>query len=151
MYWIDSADATIYAFDFDADHGRISNKRVFANFKIPGSTQVPNGLCVDVDGCTWTAMYQGGRVIRLSPQGQIILEIRVPVWRVTCLCFGGEEMDELFVTSGELDFKDKSHRLQYAQDGNVFRLKLPGVKGIPKNRFGQLGGLSQDFAFLRST
>jgi sugar lactone lactonase YvrE len=64
-------------------------------------------------------MYEGGRVLRISPQGRIVKQIKVPAWRVSCPCFGGRNMDELFLTSIELDSADEDHKREYGQDGNV--------------------------------
>jgi sugar lactone lactonase YvrE len=151
MYWTDSVDATIYAFDFSIEQGTISNRRVFVRFDdtLHGkTTEVPDGLCVDAEGCVWTAMYEGGRVLRISPQGRIVKQIKVPAWRVSCPCFGGRNMDELFLTSIELDSGDEDHKREYGQDGNVLRIRIPGVDGLPKNRFGQAGGLNLELFSL---
>lgn len=146
MYWTDSVDATIYNFDFLVEEGTISNRRLLITFTetlARKTTEVPDGLCVDTEGCVWTAMYEGGRVLRLSPDGEILMQINVPAWRVSCPCFGGSHMDELFLASIELDAEDKENRMKYGQDGNVLCVKLAGLKGLPKHRFGQVGGLDQ--------
>jgi hypothetical protein len=47
-------NATIYAFDFSIEQGTISNRRVFVRFDdtLHGkTTEVPDGLCVDAEGC----------------------------------------------------------------------------------------------------
>jgi sugar lactone lactonase YvrE len=129
MYWTDSPDKTIYAFDFDADTGAISNRRPF--FIMPadnryGENAVPDGHCIDAEGYMWTALHDGARVLRISPEGEIVAEIKVPTKHVTCPCFVGEE---LFITSGG-GGDDPVDELA----GSVFMINV-GVRGLAKFKF----------------
>jgi len=40
----------IYAYDYD--DGNLSNRRVFADARAQG---LPDGLCIDSEGCVWSA------------------------------------------------------------------------------------------------
>ncbi|KAJ9635334.1 uncharacterized protein PV06_09381 [Exophiala oligosperma] len=126
MYFADSHDRTVWAFDFDAESGSISNKRAFY---IHDGEAVPDGLAVDADGNVWLALWEGYAVLQISPEGEVIRKIDLPVSRVTCPCFGGPDFDELFITSAMLD-----PERPVGVEGCVFRLKV-GVRGRPRNRF----------------
>ncbi|MFT8038223.1 SMP-30/gluconolactonase/LRE family protein, partial [Salmonella enterica subsp. enterica serovar Enteritidis] len=60
----------------------------------------PDGAAVDSEGAYWCAMFEGGRVLRLSPQGDILQEIRVPARCPTMVAFGDEDLRTLFITTG---------------------------------------------------
>ena len=106
MYWSDTQAHTIYAFDFEPASGDIGNRRVFASFpgRQPGQSLAtyggrPDGAAVDVDGCYWVAMYEGQRLLRLSPEGEIVREVRLPVRCATMPCFGGADLTTLYITT----------------------------------------------------
>jgi len=121
MYYTDSKTWQIRAFDFDAVSGTMSNPRVFATD--PEGEFVPDGLTVDAEGCVWGAKWQGSRVVRYAPDGQIILDLRFPVARMTSCMFAGPGLDTLVVTSARGEADDEPLA------GRVF-LVDPGVKGI---------------------
>jgi sugar lactone lactonase YvrE len=106
QYWSDTTSHTIFAFDFDAQHGHLSGQREFASFarREPGQPLEsyggrPDGAAMDAEGCYWVAMYEGARVLRLSPRGELLQELPLPVRCPTMPCFGGPDMRTLFVTT----------------------------------------------------
>lgn len=74
MYFTQSERDTIFAYDFDAETGAISNKRPF--FKPESGT--PDGHAQDVDGNLWVALWGGSKVVRVSPGGTVTAEIALP-------------------------------------------------------------------------
>src|ERR1051325_2047584 len=102
MYHSDSALGRIYAFDLAAD-GRASNRRVFAEFG--EADGYPDGMTVDSDDCLWVAFWDGWCVRRLSPAGERLQQLPVPVQRPTSCMFGGAGLDRLFVTSASRGLK----------------------------------------------
>jgi sugar lactone lactonase YvrE len=140
MYFTDSPLYTIWKYDFDSETGRISNKRTFAiidHFEHREKAE-PDGLAVDEEGHVWSALWGGARVVRFSPTGEMVAEIRFPALRVTCPTFGGQDMDELFITTAALDEHDDEGRKRYGENGSIFRVKV-GVRGMPKHRFKPVG------------
>lgn len=125
MLFTDSPLRDIYAFDFAPLTGDISNKRTF--FHVDEDVH-PDGLALDVEGCTWHACYHGSKVIRVSPRGEKIGEIHLPTRNPTCPVFVGSE---LFITSAQED--DPDHHPDSAKcGGNVFRVEV-GVRGVAKH------------------
>jgi len=104
MYYTDSFQYTIFAFDYELKTGTISNRRVFIELPRDNREIVPDGLCVDVEGCIWSAHWNGWEVVRYDPQGNPTLTVQVPAQQVTSCCFGGEHDDLLLITTsrGEL-------------------------------------------------
>lgn len=99
MYATDSAKRTIWRFAYEKDSGTPSDKRVFATFE----EGVPDGLTVDAEGCVWSALWDGWRVVRLSPDGELMSTVPMPVQRPTSVAFGGESLQTLYVTSATIN------------------------------------------------
>ena len=135
MYFTDSMQYTIFAFDFDLDSGAITNQRTFIELPKDGREIVPDGLCVDAEGCIWSAHWNGWEIIRYDPKGNPILKVNVPAQRVTSCCFGGENLDQLFITSsrGDLPQKDLGNQ---PSAGDVF-IYQTNTRGQPANFFGK--------------
>ena len=98
MYHSESFCHNIYAFDFDASVGTLSNQRLFASVD-KNSGGFPDGLTVDAEGCVWSAQPVLGRLVRYSPAGHVDSIIEFPVPRPTSCTFGGDNLDVLYVTS----------------------------------------------------
>ena len=123
FYWTCSTTNRIFAFDYDPASGELANRRVFyaATADDEGTC---DGLCVDAEGHLWSARWDGHRLRRHAPDGQVVAEISVPASRVTSCCFGGDKLQTLYITSarGETD-------PGYCEAGSVFTLdvKTPGL------------------------
>jgi sugar lactone lactonase YvrE len=100
LYFSDTPRFVIYCFDYDPDTGAAVNRRVFARIE-PTATDRgrPDGAAVDVEGCYWSAMYEGSRVRRYDPDGKMMADYPVPALNVTMPAFGGADMKTLFVTT----------------------------------------------------
>lgn len=140
MYWSDTKAHTIYAFDFDATTGLPSNRRVFASFPLKQADQDlatyggrPDGAAIDAEGCYWVAMFEGARVLRLSPKGELLQEVKLPVRCPTMPCFGGPDLKTLFITTG----REKRPAEELAREpmaGCVLALQVL-VPGLPAATF----------------
>ncbi|KAA8648977.1 hypothetical protein EYZ11_012899 [Aspergillus tanneri] len=128
MYLTDSPTGKIYAFDFNADTGEISNRRVHFDL---GEPKEPDGFAIDLEGCIWSAIYGGGKVIRISPEGKIIGEVSLPTRNVTCPAFVGTE---LFITTAKDEVNDNQFPESVRYGGRLFKIDV-GVHGKPKNKF----------------
>lgn len=128
MFFADTPDREILAFDYGAE---LSGRRVLASFADePG---LPDGSCVDADGGVWNAEWEGRRVVRVNPQGDIDTVIDLPVWKPTCCAFGGPNLDTLYITTSRL-MSDEATLAREPQSGGLFAVK-PGFKGLQDTPF----------------
>ncbi|EJD03564.1 regucalcin [Fomitiporia mediterranea MF3/22] len=130
MYLTDSLVNRIYAYDYN--DGVLSNKRLFVDtlaLGLPKGTY-PDGLCIDSEGCVWSARWGGSKVVRHSADGSSILfEIHFPTaLNITACSFGGVQNDQLFVTTAHCGAigGDASRQQQFPDSGNVFQVDLSG-------------------------
>ena len=130
MYFGDSAQKEIWAFDFDQAAGTISRKRLFATTPEPTS---PDGSCVDADGFLWNAEWGQGRVVRYSPDGDVDGVLQLPVSHITCVAFGGRELTDLYVTTATFGLSDEQRDAEQ-QAGDVFVFDTP-YRGLTECRF----------------
>lgn len=127
MYWTDTATNNVYAFDFDAEKGNLSNRRVFYHHPDEDSFGSLDGHSRDVEGNIWHACYGGSRIVKISPKGKLVGEISIPTRNPTCPVFVGTD---LFITSAKEDEPEKyPESARCASD--VFRVDV-GVQGMPK-------------------
>ncbi|HEV7912223.1 MAG TPA: SMP-30/gluconolactonase/LRE family protein [Albitalea sp.] len=138
MYWSDTKAHTIYAFDFDPPTGELSRRHVFASFplKQPGQDLDdyggrPDGAAVDVDGCYWVAMFEGQRLLRLSPSGELLREVVLPVRCPTMPCFGGPDLRTLYITTSR-ENRPADELAAQPLAGCVLSLRVD-VPGLPVN------------------
>ena len=90
----------------------------------------PDGLTVDADGGVWTAVSNGGAVYRYSAEGVLEEKLAVPARKVTACTFGGEHLDQLFITTSQENVDTREDPLA----GSLFRADV-GVKGLPVRLF----------------
>ena len=141
MYWSDTQAHTVYAFDVDAASGELGARRVFASFapKVSGAPLDgyggrPDGAAVDVEGCYWVAMFEGQRLLRLSPDGALLREVRLPVRCPTMPCFGGADLKTLYITTAR-ENRPAAELAAQPLAGCVLSLHVD-VPGLPANLFG---------------
>ena len=133
LYFTDSIPRKIYRFKYDRKTGNLSDRRVFA--EIHESQGVPDGMCVDADGYVWTAVWFGGRLKRYSPDGKLDREIHFPVRQTSAVCFGGEALDDIYVTSSSTDKADELKPRGYdvtaaPRGGGLFAFSPKGIRGV---------------------
>lgn len=131
MYYSDTPNHVVYQFDYDLETGTATNKRVFIQF--PHGNGRPDGAAVDSEGNYWSALYQGQRVVKISPQGKILEEYPVPATYPTMVAFGGPEMTTLFVSTCRGAQTDEELK-QFPKAGGIFALET-NVKGQTEPRF----------------
>ena len=134
MYWADTPAHTVWAFAFDGAGGTMGERRVFARFPpkpasgLEGYAGRPDGAAVDAEGCYWVAMFEGGRVLRLAPSGEILREVRVPALCPTMPCFGGPELKTVYVTSASIHRPaEELARLPHSGAVFAFDVDVPGL------------------------
>lgn len=137
MYWADTTAHRVDALDFDGHDGSLSRRRAFARFATRDVAQSagrayggrPDGAAVDAEGAYWVAMYEGGRLLRLAPDGTLLQDLALPVRCPTMPCFGGADLRTLYVTSAR-DKRPADELAALPLSGGVLALRVP-VPGLP--------------------
>jgi sugar lactone lactonase YvrE len=131
FYLTDSKPHLIYAYNFDATSGSISDRRVLVD--LSHEEFEPDGLAVDREGGIWSAMWNGWCVIRFDPDGKEMMRVQVPVQRPTCCTFGGEHLTDLYITTASVGLTQKEIQKSF-EAGDLFCLKTD-VAGMPASSF----------------
>lgn len=130
MLYTDSKDRMIYRYDFDPPTGAISGRRPWLADMEHGE---PDGMALDAEGHLWSAHWGGGKLIRYDPQGRKSGELPVPVEQPSSVCFGGPELDLMFITSARKGLSTEALAAHpHAGDLMVCR---PGVRGLAEYLF----------------
>ena len=98
MYHTDTRAGVVRSWAFDVASGQRTGPTDFFTFDRAVSGAV-DGAAMDCQGGYWAALYGGGKLIRVLPDGVIEREIPLPVSQPTMPAFGGADMKTLFVTS----------------------------------------------------
>lgn len=97
FYWTDSTHRRIFSFDYDQATGALSNQTLLHEAGEADGT--PDGLAVDAEGNFWSARWGGQAVVKHAPGGAVLDKIVMPVRTVSSVCFGGRNLDKMFVTT----------------------------------------------------
>jgi D-xylonolactonase len=97
LYFADTVARCIYAYDWRAHDGALSNRQVFA--RIDRAEGLPDGVAVDAEGFVWCAHWFGGCLTRYDPDGRRERRVDIPASQTSSLCFGGPDLNEIYVTS----------------------------------------------------
>lgn len=129
MYYIDTPDENVKAFDFDVQTGHISNERVVIEI---GGLGYPDGMAIDSEDMLWIALWNGNMVGRWNPQtGALIGKVNVPAHNITSCAFVGDGLDSLVITSARVDMTVEELGT-YPLAGSLF-VVVPGVSGVKSN------------------
>ncbi len=123
LYYADSMTHRIDIFHYDEDTGSLAGRRPWVSLP---EAYLPDGLCVDEQGCVWLAVWGQSTVICFAPDGAELGRIRVPTPLVTSCAFGGADLGTLFITTACDDESDPHAGRLFAVD--------TGAKGLPPNR-----------------
>jgi sugar lactone lactonase YvrE len=127
LYRSDTPAHKILAYDYDMASGRLGESRVFHQFPADKSSPTyggrPDGAAVDAEDAYWCAMFEGGRLLRLSRDGEILSEVRLPARCPTMLAFGGPDLRTLYVTTGR-ENRPAAELAQFPLSGHVLSLRV---------------------------
>lgn len=119
LYHSDSRSHVVRVYDVRGD-GSVGGWRPFA--RIAGDA-IPDGLAVAEDGSVWVALADGGAVLVLEPDGAERARLPMPLPMVTSVCFGGDDLRDLYVVTG-------SRGGPRDNCGTVYRTRVD-VPGLP--------------------
>lgn len=131
----DTANHVLWAFDYDCERGQAGNRRVLRTYE-PGKGR-PDGACVDAEGNLYVAMFAGSRVEKLSPRGELLAVIEVPVPNVTCCALAGDDLRTLYISTARVRMTD-AELAKKPQAGGLFAVHMEGdhAPGIVEARYG---------------
>lgn len=133
MYYIDSPTHEVKAFHFDLEKGEIEFDRVAV--KIPDGMGTPDGMTIDREGNLWVAHYGGSGVYCWNPSnGELVHKIELPVQNATSCTFGGENLDQLLITTASENLTEEQ-RKEFPQSGDTFLVKT-NTQGYLPNKCG---------------
>lgn len=140
LYWADTQYHVIHAWDWEAESNGMTRHRLFQQLPgkppgwqagQPGYGGRPDGAAVDSEGSYWCAMYEGGRLLKFAPSGQLLAEIPVPACCPTMPCFGDDDLKTLYVTTARQKRSPEELRA-LPQSGCVLAMRVD-VAGLPVN------------------
>ncbi|TCL88262.1 sugar lactone lactonase YvrE [Curtobacterium sp. PhB142] len=126
MYVTDTSASTIYRGSYGPD-GELGELEPF----VVGHAH--DGLVRDDEGCSWSAVYGGGRVERYGPDGSHLETVELPTPNVTSVAFGGPDMSTLFVASARENLTEEQLE-QHPSSGAILAVPTR-VHGFPANTF----------------
>ena len=118
LYHSDSTPQHINSYEVRED-GTLGPKQVFAKV----SEGSPDGLAVSEDGRVWVAIAGGGGVAVFNPDGSFDHLLEIPQPMCTSVCFGGDDLKDLYIVSG-------SRGMASDHAGAVYRTRVE-VAGLP--------------------
>ncbi len=134
MYFADSLQHRIDAFDYDPASGQRGAARALAAIEPPA---FPDGACVDAEGCLWSAQFHNARLVRYTPDGRVDRLLSIPMRRPTCCTFGGPDFGTLYVT-GVSHSASEAERAADPLAGALIAFDIGkqwGIRGLPEPRW----------------
>ena len=126
MYHADTTAHRIDRYIFDVESGTVSHPQRFQQFSSDKANNYggrPDGAAVDSEGAYWCAMFEGSRLLRFSPEGQLLREVTLPLRCPTMLAFGGDDLRTLYITSASHG-RPAQEREQYPLSGCVLSMQV---------------------------
>ena len=114
--------ACLTAFDVAPD-GALSNRRLWAQLQ----AAVPDGICLDAEGCVWVASPVGHKVLRVREGGEVTQQIDIETEAFACM-LGGPERKTLFICTAATS--DPNQRDQRTSRIETVEVGVPGA-GLP--------------------
>ena len=119
----ESSAARLTAFDI-AEDGSLENKRTWA--QLEGA--VPDGICLDAEGCVWVASPLGNQMLRVAQGGRVTHRVDVSRRAIAC-ALGGPGRTTLFCATSD-SFEPEACRAARRGAIEVARVDVAGA-GFP--------------------
>lgn len=143
LYWTDSITSTLWLFDYNHDKVELLNRQPCVDYNrwYKGDLPEPDGLAATANGHVFHAVYGHHEVVEYDLETKdVVSRISIPAKRPTCVCVGGPNDDEVFVTTAHplIDSQDFDVDVDGDdQGGYVYRVKLNRkLHGQQKNVWG---------------
>lgn len=133
MHFSDTRSGIVMVCDYRGGGPFQSVPKPFADAREHGAS--PDGATVDAEGGLWVAQIRSGEITRFRSDGSFDFSIDLPVPHATSVCFGGEGLDVLYVTTvRETGMQIKT---DHPKAGSVFAIYDLGFKGVEEGIFGK--------------
>lgn len=125
-YFANTALRIVYRWALDSDGWPQGEPSPWADFSAQPDN--PDGAVIDSEGAMWLALWGASKVVRLDDKARIIDEVSLPTARVSCPAFGGEHLDQLYITTAWVGM-NSAQRKQDPVAGDLFvaELEVPGL------------------------
>lgn len=118
LYFVDTPTKRVDRYRYEIETGEVTY--MDSPIYIDGAG-LPDGICLDLDGCIWVAEWGGGRVRKWNPEnGKCVGEISLPVKNVSSCCIGGQNKNYIYITTAKRD--DGSESEEFA--GGLFCVEI---------------------------
>ena len=124
LFFTETKASKIHVFDYDQATGSLTNQCTFADIPQEEGEGLADGLTIDSQGYLWSARFGGSTIVRYSPDGAEKSRIHIPTPNVTSLIFGGDNLDDLYITTAARQDEPVD-----SLAGALFKLK-PGVSAM---------------------
>ena len=133
FYFIDTPTSKVVAYRYNKESGEITDPEFVIT--IPLEDGYPDGMTIDEEGMLWIAHWNGWQISRWNPQtGKKLLKLSLPVANVTSCTFGGEDLNDLYITTARKGITETELAKQPLA-GTLFVWKNSGYNGIPMVKF----------------
>jgi gluconolactonase len=123
LYHSDSLAQTVWVYGVSGD-GSLTEKQPFTHIE----NGAPDGLAVSEDGAIWVAIARGGQVAVFNPNGRRRESIAVPLPMVASVCFGGEDLRDLYIVTGAEGSGSERGGAVFRMRTDVAGLRVPPAK-----------------------
>ena len=130
FYHTDSPKKKIYKIKIDKND-KIINKKIFKKFSLKDGS--PDGMTLDKYKNLWVAHFNGACVSVFNKNAKLIHKINLPAQNITNCAFGGQNNNELFITSATKGM-NKAGLQKFRYSGFLFSVKT-NSKGILQKKF----------------
>lgn len=133
FYWTDLLTFTVWQYDYDHTTNTLSNKKPLLETKKvypENNSPEPDGLSLAADGHFYHAVFGTSSVLEYTDSGEPVTKFKLPAQRITCTAVGGQNDDELFITTAHANHTDGNFKIDPTNrkgdlGGFLFRVKLP--------------------------
>ncbi|HEX7908158.1 MAG TPA: SMP-30/gluconolactonase/LRE family protein [Paraburkholderia sp.] len=136
MHFTDTRSGIVMVCDYGPETPLACEPQPFADARDHGAS--PDGATVDSEGGLWVAQIRTGDIARFNSDGSFDRKIELPVPYATSVCFGGADLDILYVTT--VRETGMQIRSDHPQAGAVFAIHDLGYRGVEEGVFGVRNG-----------